>query len=117
LSIKFPGRKPMKKNCWEFKKCGREAGGSNADSLGVCPAATEERLNGVHDGINAGRACWVLAGTQCGGTVQGTFAQKFGECQLCDFFRMVKKEEGGNYRYSISLLNRINAFRRPDKAR
>jgi hypothetical protein len=105
----------MKKNCWEFKKCGREAGGSNADSLGVCPAATEERLHGVHGGTNAGRACWVLAGTQCGGTVQGTFAQKFGECQVCDFFRMVKKEEGGNYKYSINLLNRINTFRRLDK--
>jgi hypothetical protein len=99
----------MKKNCWEFKKCGREAGGFNTDHLGVCPATTEEKLHNVHDGANAGRACWVMAGTLCGGTVQGTFAQKYGDCQLCDFFRLVKQEEGCNYKYSLSLLNRIKA--------
>jgi len=97
----------MKKNCWEFKKCGREAGCFNIDHLGVCPAMIEEKLHNVHDGTNAGRACWVMAGTLCGGTVQGTFAQKFGDCQLCDFFRLVKQEEGSNYKYSLSLLNRI----------
>ena len=94
----------MKKNCWEFKKCGREAGGFNIDHLGLCPAATEKSLHNVHDGINAGRACWVMAGTLCGGTVQGTFAQKYEDCQICDFFRLVKQEEGSNYKYSLSLF-------------
>lgn len=52
----------MKKiNCWEFKKCGRESGGAHAYDFGVCPAATEKRLNGTHGGKNAGRACWVVA--------------------------------------------------------
>jgi hypothetical protein len=60
-----------KLNCWEFKKCGREAGGAKAKELGVCPATEDEKLNTVHGGKNAGRSCWVLAGTMCGGKVQG----------------------------------------------
>lgn len=50
----------MKKNCWEFKNCGREFGGIKARELGVCPASTDERLNGIHNGENAGRSCWVV---------------------------------------------------------
>ena len=73
-------------NCWEYKKCGRQKGGVSADALGVCPAYTEKRLNGIHGGINAGRACWVIAGTFCSGEVQGTFAIKLGNCQKCDFY-------------------------------
>jgi hypothetical protein len=63
-----------KRNCWEFKKCGREDGGARVEELGVCLASTETRLNGVHDGTNGGRACWVLEGTLCEGKVQGSFA-------------------------------------------
>ena len=48
----------MKKNCWEIKNCGREPSGNKVEELGVCPAATEVRLNAVHEGTNAGRACW-----------------------------------------------------------
>ncbi len=116
LRADLSGEEMMKKNCWEFKKCGREVGGPNVGRLGVCPAATEERLHGVHGGTNAGRACWVLAGTLCDGRVQGKFVQKFGECLLCDFFRLVKKEEGANYRYSIDLLYSIDAFSCPDNS-
>ncbi len=46
-------------NCWEFKKCGREQGGEHAHDLGVCPSAIEKKLDGVHNGMNAGRACWL----------------------------------------------------------
>ncbi len=63
-------------NCWEFKGCGREAGGSKAAELGVCPAFTEE----------AGEACWLIAGTFCGDKVQGTHAQKEGNCMQCEFY-------------------------------
>jgi len=52
------------KNCWEFKKCGRENGGSKVKEMGVCPA------NPHH-----GRDCWMVAGTFCGGKVQGTNAR------------------------------------------
>ncbi len=99
-----------KVNCWEFKKCGREPGGTHANDLGICPATTDKRLDGVHGGTNAGRSCWVLAGTMCGGKVQGTFAQKFKNCEVCEFFKAVKKEEGPSYDMSIILLNKLKAF-------
>jgi len=101
-----------KLNCWEFKKCGRQPGGEKAKELGVCPATIYEELDGVHDGDNAGRSCWILAGTMCGGKVQGTFAQKYENCELCDFFRSVKEEEGAAYQLSIVLLNKVKAFKK-----
>jgi hypothetical protein len=82
-----------KQNCWEFKKCGREPGGTKADELGVCPAATEQGLNSAHGGKNAGRACWVVAGSLCGGKVQGTYAKKLLNCWRCEFMNAVRKEE------------------------
>ena len=79
-------------NCWEFKKCGRETNGSKVAELGVCPAATDVKSNGVNEGVNAGRNCWQIAGTLCGGSVQGTFAEKESTCLSCDFFKKVTKE-------------------------
>ena len=87
-------------NCWEFKKCGREEGGSKAAELGVCPASTEERV----DGANGGRACWPIVGTFCGGKIQGTFAQKVSSCMECDFYQLVGQEEGPNHMSSKSIL-------------
>ncbi len=82
-----------KRNCWEFKSCGREPGGPRTQELGVCPVTTYEELHGAHNGRNAGRACWVIAGSLCGGRIQGTYAQKLSNCWRCDFFNVVKKEE------------------------
>jgi len=101
----------MKTNCWEFKGCGRERGGKKEKELGLCPAAADERLHGVHGGVNAGRACWVVAGTFCEGEVQGTFAQKLQDCSLCDFFRSVRKEEGSDYEISLVLLKKIKTIK------
>ena len=100
----------MKKNCWELKGCGREPGGKNVKELGLCPAASDDRLHGVHGGKNAGRACWVVAGTFCDGKVQGTFAQKYQDCALCDFFELVRKEEGSNYEISLVLLKKLKVL-------
>jgi len=84
----------MKKmNCWEFTSCGRESGGRRVKELGVCPVALHEDLEGAHDGEKAGRACWIVAGTLCGGKVQGAYAQKLMNCWRCDFMTQVKKEE------------------------
>jgi hypothetical protein len=84
----------MKKlNCWEYKKCGRQLGGHKAAELGVCPVTTLQTLHGVHGGENAGRACWAIAGSLCGGKIQGTFAQKLHNCWRCEFMNLVKKEE------------------------
>ncbi len=96
-----------KLNCWEFKKCGRQPGGPKAAELGICPATVEERLDGVHGGTNAGRACWVVAGTLCKGVAQGTFAQKYRNCKLCDFYEFVKKEEYPHFIYSAVLLKQL----------
>ncbi len=96
-----------KLNCWEFKKCGREKGGSSAAELGVCPASTETALFGVHDGKYAGRACWAVAGTMCKGDIQGTFAQKYRECSKCDFYNMVKTEEWDKFVPTIVLTTML----------
>ena len=62
-------------NCWEFKKCGREKGGTNSNELGVCPAYPDKGDN-----------CARIAGTLCGGKIQGTFAMKLVDCMKCNFF-------------------------------
>ncbi len=63
-------------NCWEFKKCGWEAGGVKAAELGVCPAYP-----------NDGTHCAYIAGTLCGGEVQGTQAMKAGNCMKCEYYK------------------------------
>ncbi len=65
-------------NCWDAKKCGRQAGGANVGTMGVCPAYPDH-----------GRDCWMAAGTLCGGQVQGTWAEKLGNCQKCEFYQHV----------------------------
>ncbi len=92
-----------KVNCWEFMKCGRGPGENGGES--ACPAATEKGLNGVHGGKNAGRGCWVVAGTMCGGQVQGTFAKKYRNCGKCTFYIKVRLEEGYGFKTPPVLLN------------
>lgn len=58
--------------CWEFNKCGK-------DSTGDCPAYPAN-----------GKDCWRVAGTLCGGQVQGTFAQKLVSCMQCPFYKEIK---------------------------
>jgi len=87
-----------RQNCWDFKKCGREPGGSRVIQLGVCTAAITQAANGMNGGKNGGRICWAVAGTLCGGKVQGSFAQKRVTCENCDFYAKVKEEEGGAFR-------------------
>ncbi|TAL26208.1 MAG: hypothetical protein EPN94_03650 [Nitrospirae bacterium] len=97
----------MRKNCWEFKNCGRQPDGEHVRDLGICPSSVETRLHGTHGGKNAGRACWVVAGTLCRGQVQGTFGQKYKSCEICDFYRTVKKEEHPGFRLSAILLGKL----------
>ena len=80
-------------NCWEFHDCGRVEGGKNVHIHGICPATNEKKADGIHIGKNGGRACWVIAGTFCGGKVQGTFAEKQKTCLDCRFFQEVLKEQ------------------------
>jgi hypothetical protein len=80
-------------NCWEFKKCGREPNGINAYALGVCPVSTYDRLNGVHNGKNGGRCCWLFHGAfSCGMENQKKIPEEPTKCSKCDFYILVKEE-------------------------
>ena len=94
----------MKKNCWEVRACERcfEVLAENS-----CPVCKESKLDGTHGGVNAGRACWVVAHTKCGGNLQGTFGQKFRNCRDCDFYKMVKDEERGSFQLSPTILSKL----------
>ena len=83
----------VKINCWEFKKCGRQPGGHKEKELGTCPVTIHGDLDGAHEGQNGGRACWVIAGSLCGGKIQGTYAQKLLNCWRCEFMNLVKQQE------------------------
>jgi hypothetical protein len=93
-------------NCWEFKKCRRNNGGSEKGPVS-CPVVTEKRLDGIHRGKNAGRACWVVPGTTCDGDIQGTFSQKIDYCFRCDFYKKVQKEEHPYFHAPGVLLQKI----------
>jgi hypothetical protein len=101
----------LKLNCWEIKKCGREPGGSKADEMGVCPAAAEESVDGINNGKNGGRICWAIAGTFCGGQVQGNFAKKQVSCMSCEVFKRVKEEEDTGF----SLLTTVKSYQLSSK--
>lgn len=100
-------RQGQKVNCWEFMKCNRTPFDGPVDKNTICPVALEVRLDGVHGGKNAGRACWALGHTVCEGKVQGAPSQKFGDCLKCPFYKALKKEEGEHYRDTLYLLERL----------
>ncbi len=94
-----------KVNCWEFKKCGRQPGGHKEKELGTCPVTVHGDFDGAHEGKNGGRACWAIAGSLCGGKIQGTYAQKLTNCWRCEFMNLVKKEEESTaYGFSATRL-------------
>lgn len=101
--------KQKKINCWEFKRCGREPGGINS-AEGVCPVALEQRADGVHDGLNGGRCCWVLRDNLCQSTTEkrGKLSKaKNTECLQCDFYHLVRKEEIPYFKVTGVVLNEI----------
>ncbi|MBU0674352.1 MAG: hypothetical protein KJ950_06890 [Proteobacteria bacterium] len=58
----------VESRCWELKNC----------SETNCPAYKNE----------CGR-CWLIAGTMCGGEIQGRFAAKYDSCTSCEVYRLV----------------------------
>jgi eukaryotic-like serine/threonine-protein kinase len=96
-------------NCWEFKKCGREPGGKNAEELGVCPASIEFKSDGMNSGVNGGRCCWALTGTLCQDQVQGDFTEKANGCLKCEFYQKVLIEESkdGNYSNPSKIIKSL----------
>ena len=96
-----------KKNCLEFRNCGRQPGGENVGDLGLCAAATTEIMDGVHGGSKGGRACWIVVGTQCGHNAETDAQKRKSACMSCDFFNSVKKEEGANLKRADELFTLI----------
>ncbi|WP_444547980.1 two-CW domain-containing protein [Candidatus Magnetomonas plexicatena] len=108
-----------KLNCWEYNKCQREVGGEKIKELGICPVPLESRLDGFNGGKNAGRSCWAIAGTLCGGKPRGTMAKKLKDCMLCSFHQLVIKDEGDSYTSVATFLKKSrtdekrNIFKEP----
>jgi hypothetical protein len=88
-------------------RCGREPRGARVADLGVCPATLERRTDGMNRGINGGRVCYAVAGTLCGGKIQGTFASKLASCLACDFYRLVRREEADRCCTARDALTRL----------
>lgn len=94
-------------NCWEYMHCGREQGGINSAELGICPVTEALAVQGLHGGQGGGRVCWAIGGTLCGGKVQGSFACKVENCLECNFYQLVKIEEGDKFSSIDSVLARL----------
>ena len=62
-------------NCWEFMKCGRDKGGVVSIDKRSCPAYPYY-----------GKNCAQVAGTLCGGEIQGIYAMKIFDCVKCTFY-------------------------------
>ena len=112
-----PRERAQPLNCWEYTGCGREPGGRRVAELGVCLAAVDSRLDGIHGGKNAGRCCWMVAGTFCEGQVQGTFAQKQATCERCKFYRRVQREEGPRFTQTNKLLSYLSSSQAAERRR
>jgi hypothetical protein len=95
-----------KKNCWEFKNCGKHKSGVSGDSS-PCQVPKMSMYDGVNGGKNGGRVCWIIADSACDGNVQVTFHHKLETCAVCDFYKTVKEEEGGNPSIPLDVLRSI----------
>jgi len=88
--------KAVKLNCWQFMGCRvQKKDGLFHKICGhyLCPVFMEKEFDGVHGGINGGRACWIVSRTTCYGTIQGTYEEKYQTCMACDFYLSVTEEE------------------------
>jgi hypothetical protein len=71
-------------NCWEIIKCQRQRGGKKVKELGECIVSKE----------GMGHSCWAVAGSLCGGKIQGTHAQKIGYCTNCEVYQTYNRSRG-----------------------
>lgn len=99
-------KKPM--NCWQYMSCRREPGGAHTGRFGVCPASTDNRLDGVHGGKNAGRACWVVKGSFTKEAEETALVRGNKDCRTCDFYNAIHFEEG-RYTWPTLFLQKLLA--------
>jgi PAS domain S-box-containing protein len=57
--------------CWEMKNCAYDE----------CPVYGQRNVR-----------CWQVAGTHCGGEIQGQFAKKYSDCKECEVYRTSVKD-------------------------
>ncbi len=84
---------PYLKECWTEKGCGKKE----------CPSFKKNH-----------ERCWQKAGTYCGGRVQGSFAEKYSSCSLCEVFKNACPtivEELGEHLNNMLYLLRKQKFR------
>lgn len=76
--------------CWVKKNCDRKG----------CPAYN-----------NACGRCWLIAGTMCGGEVQGHFAKKYKSCVECDVYQeaVFKDPVAEIYEHLIALVHSLRS--------
>jgi len=89
--------KEVNVKCWEKKKCNEKS----------CPAY-----------MNSCGRCWLIAGTMCGGTAQGKFALKYGNCTECDVYQEAVFVDPVNevYEHLITLVHSLRTKQHEMKA-
>ena len=79
-------------NCWEVKNCGREPNGRNVPQDGICPVSVALTVDGIHNGTNGGRCCWVLLRPDSKyDDIVLSCLEKAQECSKCDFYKSVSE--------------------------
>ncbi len=82
--------------------CGRGPEAGKGGRCKQCPAVLKSSFDGINEGINAGRSCWLVAGTFCSRKASGTFAEKRETCRDCEFYKHIHAGEG---RTSLCIRN------------
>jgi hypothetical protein len=95
-----------RKNCWEVMSCGRQPDGENVEELGACPTTLPNKYDSFNKGKHGGRFCWAVAGTLCGGKLEGVYIDKFGNCINCNFLKQVSEEEAQHFVLSPKILKK-----------
>jgi hypothetical protein len=96
MSYNNEGRRTImnKLNCWEYMKCGKGPGGDKVEKSGICPIATEVLANGLNNGLNGGRLCWIIAENYCMEEIKCSSLHRKSSCYSCEFRYKVTIEEG-----------------------
>ncbi|MCI5148897.1 MAG: hypothetical protein D3916_05835 [Candidatus Electrothrix sp. MAN1_4] len=97
---------------WNLRSCDRESGGSNT-AQGVCPAAVEQRVDRMHNGLNAGHCCWIITGSVYKNTKQGLYKLRSVACLDCAFYQQTKKEEVSQLKAAVSGLDSMKSESAP----
>ena len=75
IARRTPIKPASKVLCWEVKNCPNERRNN-------CPAYPDN-----------GGDCWMVTGTQCGGSEQGTYREKMANCRKCDTYKLAHDKE------------------------